>query len=242
MQTLPSSTVNGVPGRHTASASQISGPLHAFPSEHEAPAAFCTPDVQQAEVSGVTDEQHGLVMGVCATVPLAGSHESAVQTFPSFVAIGVPVRHCPAPLQISEPLHRFPSAQDEPDAFAVPEVQQRFVMRIPEEQHPLVRASCLTPVAGSHQSDVQTFPSSVEGGVPATHWADELQVSVPLQRFASAHELPAGLALPALQHASVMAVCWHCPPVHVSVVQGLLSAVQLHEHAPHCPDEQVLVA
>lgn len=88
---LRSSQSRGVPGRHEPCELHSSAPLHAFPSEHEAP------------VRGALIQ------------PVAGSHVSDVQELASLQFSDVPCTHVPWALQVSRPLHAFPSEQDAPD-------------------------------------------------------------------------------------------------------------------------------
>src|SRR5437867_3253729 len=75
-------------------------------------------------------------------------------------------------------------------------------------------AEWTTPVPGTHASAVQAFPSSTEGGAPATQAPAPLQVSSPLQTLPSEQEMPAGVG------------AWTMPRTgsHESAVQGLPSS------------------
>src|SRR5437016_5604334 len=97
------------PGMQRPPPSQLSMPSQRLPSEQEVPTAT----------------------GVCLT-PVAGSHESVVQGFPSSTAGAVPATQEPAPLHVSAPLHALLSEQEVPAATG----------------------TCLTPIAGSHESVV----------------------------------------------------------------------------------------
>jgi hypothetical protein len=110
VQGFPSSTVGAAPGTHAALASQISRPLQALPSEQLVPTAT----------------------GTCWT-PVAGSHESTVQGFPSLTVGATPGRQLAAALHVSSPSQAFPFEHDVPAAAGV----------------------WLTPVAASHASTVQ---------------------------------------------------------------------------------------
>jgi hypothetical protein len=71
--------------------SQISTPLHAFPSEQVVPVARFV-----------------------NTQPVAGLQLSAVQALLSLQTSGVPTWHAPAASHISAPLQALPSEQDRP--------------------------------------------------------------------------------------------------------------------------------
>jgi hypothetical protein len=98
--------------------------------------------------------------------PKAGTQLSVVQMLPSsqtsaVLDVQTPVWHVSAPLQT------FPSGQGLPFSTAVAE----------------------QPVAGAQLSVVHTFPSLQTSGAPAAQvpfW----QVSAPLQRLVSAHDVP----------------------------------------------------
>src|SRR5689334_13579975 len=88
VQGLPSSISRGVPALQTPFASQVSAPLHKFPS------------VQ-------------LVSGgrfVCVT-PVGSTHESVVHGLLSLELSGVPGLHTPPDPHVSLPLHTRPSEQ-----------------------------------------------------------------------------------------------------------------------------------
>src|SRR5690606_7789104 len=67
------------------------------------------------------------------------------------------------------PLHSFPSLQE----------------------RPAVVFACITPCTGSHESSVQTFPSSITGGELAT------QLPEPSHRLTPLHTLPSSQLIPA---------------------------------------------
>ena len=73
--------------------------------------------------------------------PLAGTHESVVQTFASSQLNAGPGAQAP-PAHVSVVVHALPSL------------------------HAMVLFACAHPVAGTHESVVQTFPSSQPSGVP----------------------------------------------------------------------------
>lgn len=131
----------------------------------------------------------------------------------------LPARHCPEPLQVSDPLQRSASAQLVPAATG----------------------TWATPPAGSQESAVHGFPSSTTGGTPATQ-VPEVHVSAPLHTVASAHELPSGFAgfeqtpveasqVPARWQASEATQTTGLPPEqapawHVSVCVQALPSLQ----------------
>jgi hypothetical protein len=167
VQGIPSSTAGAVPAWHAPVALQISLPLHALPSEHAVPAAA----------------------GVWVT-PVAGLHASTVHGFPSSTVGAVPAWHAPVPLQVSVPLHAFPSEHDVPaDAGGF--------------EH--------APDAGSHVP--ATWHGSLAAhaiGLAPVH-APAWQVSAWVQALPSSHALP--LALAGLEHAPVdvlhVPATWH---------------------------------
>ena len=132
--------------------------------------------------------------------PVAGMQDwGAVQL------TGVPARQTPV-VQASAPLHRSVSAHDVPST---------------------TDANTQPPVAGLQAFVVQGLLSSHTSGVPEAEHTPEVQVSVPSQRSASAHDVPS------LTGANRQ------PPVaglHESVVHGLPSlqatGVPLPEHTP----------
>ena len=83
---------------------------------------------------------------------------------------GIPAVQTPDALQVSAPLHRLPSEQDAPVAFATGAGQ---------------------PVAGTQAPTVWQGSAPVQvRGVPAVQTPDALQVSVPLQRLPSEQDAP----------------------------------------------------
>jgi hypothetical protein len=115
-----------------------------------------------------------------AHAPSLGLHESIVQRLPSSQTLGVPT-HFP-------PEHWSPSVQAFPSL------------------HVTVLFTCLQPVTTSHQSSVQTLPSSQFGAAPPRQY--------PLE-----HLSPIVHAFPSLQGAELLA--WLQPDVglHQSSVQ-----------------------
>ena len=94
-----------------------------------------------------------------------------VQSSPSSKDGGVPGAQCPAPSQVSSPLHGSLSEQ-EVEAGA---------------------GGCTTPEAGSQRSSVHgLWSSSGTSGVPGAHCPAPSQVSLPLQASPSRHEVPEG--------------------------------------------------
>ena len=117
--------------------------MHGFPSSQPrgAPPTHLPPE-QASPVVQASKSEHGAVFGVC-TQPVAGLHESSVQTLPSSQLGGALPAHVP-PWQTSTVVHALPSSQG-----AVFDV-------------------CTQPVAGLHESSVQTLLSSQLRRVP-TH-------------------------------------------------------------------------
>jgi hypothetical protein len=68
------------------------------------------------------------------------------------------------------------------------------------------------PVVGLHASVVQGSKSLQPSAVPDVH-APAWQVSAPLQTLPSLHGVPLAAS-----------GCWHWPPLHASIVQGLTSS------------------
>jgi hypothetical protein len=186
VQTLPSSQFGGTPPT-------------------QAPPAHVSPVVQALPSS------HGAVLFTCVQ-PVAGLHESSVQTLPSSQFGAAPPTHVP-PEHVSLVVQPLPSV------------------------HGAVLFTCAQPVAGLHESSVQTFPSSQFGGVPPTQFPPE-HVSPVVQALPSLH----GAALFAyvhpvagLQESSVQtlessqssgAPPTHAPPEHVSAVVQVLPSLQ----------------
>jgi hypothetical protein len=95
------------------------------------------------------------------THPVAGLHESSVQPFPSLQLGGSPPTQAP-PKHVSFVVQALPSLQD------------------------AVLFVCTQPVAGLHESSVQTFPSLQFGGTPPTQLPPE-HVSFVMQALPSSH-------------------------------------------------------
>jgi hypothetical protein len=195
VQTLPSLQTSGVPALH-APPWQVSAPLQALPSVHDVPFATATcwqprTGSQVSVVQGLLSLQLRADPGVqvpawhvsaplqtvpsghavpletfaCAQ-PVAGTQLSVVHTLLSSQLSGVPALHAP-PWQVSAPLQALPSLH------AVP----------------FDTATCWQPRIGSQLSVVQGLLSLQLRAVPAVH-VPPWQVSAPLQRFASAHDVP----------------------------------------------------
>ena len=95
------------------------------------------------------------------THPIAGLHESSVQTLPSLQLGAGPPTHVP-PLHASVVVQAFPSSQG------------------------AVLLVLTQPVAGLHESAVQVLPSSQESGDPAWQLPAE-QASPLVQALPSSH-------------------------------------------------------
>jgi len=218
VQGLPSLQTSGVPALHVP-LRQVSSPLHTVPSAHDEPFA-----------TGVF------------TQPVAGAQLSAVQTLLSLQLSAVPAVQVPV-WQVSAPLQALPSGHAVPLATAVwvqpvvalqPSVVQALLSlqlsAVPAVHTPLRQVSSplqtvlsaqdepfdtavLTqPVAGLQLSAVQALLSLQLRAVPAVQvplW----QVSAPLQRLESEHDVPLVTAVKTQPVAGL----------HESVVQTLES-------------------
>jgi hypothetical protein len=200
---LHESVVHGFPSLQTRGAAavqvplwQVSAPLQRLVSAHEVP------------------------LGTFALAhPVVLLHVSAVQAFPSLQLSAVPAVQVPA-WQVSAPLHTFPSEHAVPLATAVfwhpetalhvsvvhgfeslqlsaapavqvPDWQVSLPLHTVESAHeePLGNAGFEQPVLALQLSAVQAFPSLQLSGVPAVQTPD-WQVSLPLQRLLSRHDVP----------------------------------------------------
>jgi hypothetical protein len=238
---FPSSTIGGVPATHVPVALHVSAPLHAFPSEHDVPAATAT----------------------CVT-PTAGSHASVVHGFPSSTFGAAPAEHVPAALHVSAPLHAFPSEHDVPAASGVcttPVAGEQLsavhgfpsstfgaapAEHVPAALHvsaplhalpsehdvPAGSGVCMTPVAGEQVSAVHGFPSSTIGGVPGKHAPVALHVSAPLHTFPSEHDMPAAGMCATPDIGSQLSIVHGFPSSTTSSVPATHAPVALHVSAP----------
>src|SRR5207244_307877 len=107
----------------------------------------------------------GAVLFEC-TQPVAGLHESSVQTLPSSQSSGGPPTHTP-PEHVS------------------------FVVQTLPSSHGAELFTCSHPSVGLHESSVQTFPSSQFGGGPPRHTPPE-HVSFVVQGLLSLQGVPSG--------------------------------------------------
>src|SRR5262249_18941489 len=177
----------------------------------------------------------GAVLLVC-THPVAGLHESSVQGLPSSQLGAAPPTHTP-PLQVSLVVHALPSSHGpvlftclQPVAGSQESVVQGLLSlqlsggsaaqgprvdvwlgghALPSSHAPGTFA-CWHPVAGLHESAVQTLPSSQLSAGPPTQ-------TPPAHVSCVVHALPSS-------HVAVLLVC--VQPVaglQASFVQGLLS-------------------
>src|SRR3989442_10728276 len=126
------------------------------------------PPAHVAAVVQTLASSHGAVFAVC-THPVAGLHESVVQTFPSSQLRAGPPAHPPAE-QVSFVVHALPSSQGR------------------------VFAACTHPTAGAQESVVQTLPSSQASGGPPWHAPFE-PVSPVVQAFPSSHAAVLGVTV-----------------------------------------------
>jgi hypothetical protein len=121
-----------------------------------------TPPEQVSFVVQTLPSLHGPVLFTW-TQPVDGLHESSVQTLPSSQWSGFPPTQAP-PEHISLVVQAFPSL------------------------HGLVLLACTQPLAGLHESSVQTLLSLQFSGEPPTHEPPE-HVSLLVQASPSSHGL-----------------------------------------------------
>src|SRR6266849_2358938 len=186
VQTFPSSQLGAGPPTH-APAAQVSLVVQAFPS------------------------LQGAVLLMC-TQPVAGLHESSVQTLLSLQLGAGPPTHVP-PAQVSFVVQAFPSSQE------------------------AVLLVCVHPLAGSHASSVQTLLSLQLGAGPPTHVPPE-HVSLVVQAFPSLQEAVllvctqpvAGLQLSSVQTLLSLQLGagppTQAPPLQVSLVVQAFPSLQ----------------
>jgi hypothetical protein len=238
VQTLPSSQFGGTPPTQLPP-EHVSFVVQALPSSQGAELFVCTHPVAGLQESSVQPfpslqfggapptqvppEQVSFVVQALPslqeavlfvwTQPVAGLHESSVQTFPSlqlggtpptqlppehvsFVVQALPSSHdavlfvCTHPvagLQVSS-VQRFPSLQlgAAPPAQLPPEQVSFVVHALPSSQD-AVLSVCTQPVAGSQVSSVQTLPSSQFGAAPPTQ-LPPAHVSLVVQAFPSSQD------------------------------------------------------
>jgi hypothetical protein len=168
-----------------------------------------TPLAQASDVVQASPSSQGFVLGAW-THPVAGSHESSVQTFASSHSGGGPPAHSP-PAQASEVVQALPSSQGavlsvwtQPSAGLHESSVQPFASSHsgagPPTHSPPAHVSAVVqalassqgavfavwthPVAGSHESSVQTFASSQSAAGPPAHTPPE-QASAVVQRLPS---------------------------------------------------------
>ena len=150
------------------------------------------------------------VFAAC-THPTAGSHESVVQALPSSQASGGPPWHAPS-AHVSCAVQGFPSSHAAVLGAMVQSPvagsQESVVQTLPSSQ---LRAAVWTqPSAGSHESVVHTLLSLQLRGGPGLH-VPPPQTSRPLHTVPSSHGL-------------VLLTCWQpLTASHESVVHTLLS-------------------
>jgi hypothetical protein len=129
--------------------------VHTLPSLGQATGV---PPLQVSFVVHALSSSQGAVLFAC-TQPVPALHVSFVHTSPSLQFGGGPPTHVPL-LQVSLIVQRLPSSQGS------------------------VLFVCTQPVAGSHESSVQTVPSLQLSGGPPTQ-LPPLQVSFVVQAFPS---------------------------------------------------------
>src|SRR5213078_3391846 len=135
------------------------------------------PPAQVSPVVHASRSSHGAVFGVC-THPVNGLQESSVHGFPSSQPRAAPPTHLP-PEQVSP------------------------VVQASKSEHGAVFGVCTQPVAGLHESSVQTLPSS-QGAV----------FDACTQPVAGLHES----SVHTLLSSQLRRVPTHCPPAQVSPV------------------------
>jgi hypothetical protein len=191
---------------------QVSAPLQRLPSGHAVPFATTAllhePAAQVSVVQGFESLQSALMVqevhdGIWACWhPVTTLHVSVVHALASLQLSAVPAAQVPL-WHVSAPLQTFVSAH------AVP----------------FVTGVVVHPKEGLQPSVVHTFPSLQTSAAPAVQrplW----HVSGPLQRFASAHEVPLRTAVvvhpvtalqPSVVHAFPSLQTSAVPAVHVPV-------------------------
>src|SRR6059058_2275733 len=168
---------------------------------------------------------HGAVLGAC-TQPVAGSHESMVQTFPSSQLRAGPPVHRPFE-QASPVVQTFPSSQASggPPWHAPFEHVSRVVQAFPSSHAAVLGVMTQSPVAGSQESSVQTLRSS-----QCRDWP----MHVPPPQTS-----PAVQASPSSQGAVFGVWTQPLPESQESSVQGLPSSQSSDGPPTHTPAAQV---
>ena len=213
-----SSTLHGFPSLHGAVLSVCLHPVrgshassvHGLPSPHAGggpPTQL--PPAQLSFVVQASSSLQGRALFAC-TQPVAGLHESVVQTLPSPQAMNAPVQlpaahasplvqalpslqgsllfvwtHPLAGLQESS-VHGFASPQTRASPPHEPAAQWSFVVHAFPSLQGAVLFVCVQPLAGLHASSVQTSPSLQLGGGPPTQTPAE-QASLSVQALPSSH-------------------------------------------------------
>src|SRR5881397_2508642 len=117
---------------------------------------------------------HGTVLGAC-TQPVAGSHESVVQTFPSSQPRAGPPVHRPfeqvSPVAGSQEssVQTLPSSQCRDWPMHLPPPQASPVVQALPSSHGAVFGVWTQPLFGSQESSVQGLSSSQSSDGPPTH-------------------------------------------------------------------------
>lgn len=211
---MPSSQLSVVPALHVPAIVQVSKPLHAFESEHDAPgvAMFVQPAVgsQASAVHAWLSLQFNVEPGMqepselqvsaplhtlpsvhdaptfgAATQPVAGLQESVVHVLLSSQVSATPATHVPAE-QNSAPSHRSESAQDGPVSGAtVQPVAGLHASSVHELPSLQVIGVVVQPTPTVQASVVHALPSVQTSGVPGMQVP--LQISTPLQGSLSVH-------------------------------------------------------
>src|SRR5207237_933346 len=132
--------------------------VHGLPSSQLSRAPVHEPAAQASPVVHASPSLHGAVLGVC-THPVSGRQASSVQGLPSSQRRAAPPTH-------------LPPEQGSP------------VVQPSTSEHGAVFGVCTQPVAGLHESSVQTLPSSQLGGALPTH-VPPVQTSTVVQALPS---------------------------------------------------------
>jgi hypothetical protein len=186
---------------HTLASSQLIGvPWHA-PPEQVSLLVQALPSLQEALLLGNTQPCTGSQVSVVHTLPSlqvgAGPPTQAPPEQVSFVVQALPSLQAAELFKLTQPVVGVQESSVQtllssqfggaPPTQA-PRLQTSFVVQKLPSLHIAVLFSCIQPVAGMHESLVQTFPSSQLGGVPPTHNPPE-HMSSAVQAFPSLHGL-----------------------------------------------------
>jgi hypothetical protein len=219
----------------------VGGPPMHTPPEHVSPVVHGFPSLQLA------------LLGVCRHIPVAASHVSVVQGFPSLQFNGVPA-HTPFE-HVSLIVHGFPSSHaavlntkvhptpcthvavvqtllSSGHCTGVPThtpfMHSPFTTHEPPPPHAVLFGTGVNthPAAGSHESVVHGFPSSHTRGT---------NMHAPFTHWSSVHASPSSQS-PSAQHGTQpgSATCTHTPLQQTSCVHGFPSSQSIGT-PPHTP-------